>query len=389
MANQTPPDGANEPINDPDTERAHKIREQRDRLGVTLFSIGDAVIATDALGQITLLNPVAESLTGWAEHDARGLPIESVFHVVNEVTREPVSQPVKKVIEFGVIQNLPQHTILITKDGLEVSIDDSAAPILGERGNLNGVALVFRDITERRRLEKGLEETRRHSEVIVAAVRDPWLVLDGELRVKSANCSFYTTFRMSPDDTIGRSFFELGDGQWNIPRLRVILEEILAQNSSFDDFEIDQDVPALGPRTMLLHARKVPGEGEWGKMILLHIEDVTGRRRITHALEASEIRFRRLFETAKDGILILDPDTGAIIDANPFLLELLGYSHADLLGKHFWEIGLLGDIDASRASFRELQEKGYVRYENLPLETREGGTSRWSSSATSIASTTS
>ena len=89
-------------------------------------------------------------------------------------------------------------------------------------------------------------------------------------------------------------------------------------------------------------------------------------------MAASEVRFRRLFEAAKDGILILDANTGAITDANPFLLDLLGYSCAELLGKHLWDIGLLGNIDASRASFRELQEKGYVRYEDLPLETKDG-----------------
>ena len=89
-------------------------------------------------------------------------------------------------------------------------------------------------------------------------------------------------------------------------------------------------------------------------------------------MAASELQFRRLFEAAKDGILILDADTGAIVDANPFLLNLLGYSYAELEGKQLWEIGLLGDVAASKTSFRELREKGYVRYENLPLETKAG-----------------
>jgi PAS domain S-box-containing protein len=89
-------------------------------------------------------------------------------------------------------------------------------------------------------------------------------------------------------------------------------------------------------------------------------------------LAASELRFRRLFEAAKDGILILDGDSGAIIDVNPFLADLLGYSHSELVGKHLWEIGLLGDEEASRESFRELQEKAYVRYEDLPLKSIRG-----------------
>lgn len=99
-------------------------------------------------------------------------------------------------------------------------------------------------------------------------------------------------------------------------------------------------------------------------------DSVIERQRIEDALKASEIRYRRLFETAKDGILILDADTGRITDANPYLQELLGYSHAELLGKMLWEIGPFRDIAASRGAFRRLQRKEYIRYDNLPLETK-------------------
>src|ERR1700735_4050977 len=88
------------------------------------------------------------------------------------------------------------------------------------------------------------------------------------------------------------------------------------------------------------------------------------------AMRVSEIRYRRLFEAARDGILILDPGTRKITDANPFMSELLGYPHEELLGKELWEIGLLKDEEASQAAFRELQEKQYIRYEDLPLQTK-------------------
>ena len=90
------------------------------------------------------------------------------------------------------------------------------------------------------------------------------------------------------------------------------------------------------------------------------------------ALKISETRYRRLFETAQDGILILDAETGQISDVNPFLVEMLGYSHEDVLGKKLWEIGAFKDIEASKAAFSELQSKGYVRYNDLPLETKDG-----------------
>jgi PAS domain S-box-containing protein len=107
----------------------------------------------------------------------------------------------------------------------------------------------------------------------------------------------------------------------------------------------------------------------------LPIEDLqsreTGRRQADEALKVSETRYRRLFETAQDGILLLNADTGQILDVNPFLLKMLGYSHKDFLGKKLWEIGPFVDIAASRLRFSELQTKGYVRYEHLPLETKD------------------
>ena len=112
-------------------------------------------------------------------------------------------------------------------------------------------------------------------------------------------------------------------------------------------------------------ANRPPGNG--GKS---PESDITERKRIEGALQVSEVRYRRLFETAKDGILMLDADTGRITDANPFLKGLLGYSHAELLGKELWEIGPFRDIAASRDAFRKLLKKKYIRYENLPLEAK-------------------
>jgi formate hydrogenlyase transcriptional activator len=101
-------------------------------------------------------------------------------------------------------------------------------------------------------------------------------------------------------------------------------------------------------------------------------KESTDQRQMEEALKISETRYRRLFETAQDGILILDAETGQIADVNPFLVEMLGYSYADFLGKKLWEIGPFKNINASKASFLELQDEGYVRFEDLPLETKDG-----------------
>src|SRR4029077_12037848 len=100
--------------------------------------------------------------------------------------------------------------------------------------------------------------------------------------------------------------------------------------------------------------------------------DITERKRMKAHLELSEVRYRRLFEAAKDGILILDTVHGRVTDANPFMADLLGYSKEEFIGKELWEIGLLRDASESRAMVRELQAKKYIRYDHLPLETTVG-----------------
>jgi PAS domain S-box-containing protein len=162
--------------------------------------------------------------------------------------------------------------------------------------------------------------------------------------------------------------YELGNGQWNIPKLRTLLEDVLPRKSVFKDFEVTHEFESIGSRTMLVTGRQV----DHLQRILLFIEDVTDRRESQAAMRASEVRYRRLFEAARDGILILDPVNRKITDANPFMSELLGYSHDELLGKELWEIGLLKDEKASRSAFRELQKKHFIRYEDLPLQNKAG-----------------
>jgi PAS domain S-box-containing protein len=134
-----------------DTQAA--LAESQEQYRITLRSIGDAVISTDAEGRISFMNAVAEDLTGWSLADARGRPIEDVFHIVNEDTRAVVENPLVRVLAEGRIVGLANHTLLISRSGTECPIDDSGAPIRDSRGELTGAVLVFRDISERRRAE--------------------------------------------------------------------------------------------------------------------------------------------------------------------------------------------------------------------------------------------
>ena len=361
----------------PDTARAlHELTESREWLRVTLSTIGDGVIAIDPHGKITMLNPIAQQLTGWTQEQAVGMYLERVFHIVNQETRAVVENPARQALNLGVIvDTLATHTILIARDGTERNIDNSAAPIKRDTGEVAGAALVFRDITERDRQEKLVRDGRAYAENILHTLRHAFLVLDKDLRVVSANRSFYKRFQVEPEQTEGRLVYELGDGQWNIPKLRELLEEVLPQNGhKIEDFEVEHKFPEIGRKVMSLNARRVNMLGNHSELILLVIEDITEQRAMQEGLRDSEVRYRRLFQTAKDGILILDAHTGKITDANAFMGGLVGIEAHELLGKELHEIGMFSDAEASKQAFRTLQENKYLRYEHLPVQNQQGGT---------------
>jgi PAS domain S-box-containing protein len=140
---------------------AEELQRQREQLQVTLESIGDAVIATDLEGRVTLLNGVAQRLTGWNAAEAIGQSLATVFQIRNELTQEPAENPAERALRDGVVVGLANHTILIARDGSVCAIDDSAAPIRDREGRIAGVVLVFRDVTPHRKLEAELESRVR------------------------------------------------------------------------------------------------------------------------------------------------------------------------------------------------------------------------------------
>ena len=288
---------------------------------------------------------------------------------------------------------LPEET---TFDDYEVEHDFStigkrtmllnARQIQRGSGKERIILLAIEDITERKMIETGLEKTRKEfasikksaddasefAENIINTVREPLLALDQNLRVVKASRAFYDFFKVTSDETIGTLIYDLGDQQWNIPLLRELLETILPEKTTFDDYVVEHDFSTIGKRIMLLNARQIKRALGKKKIILLAFEDITKRKFAEEALIVSEIRYRRLFESAKDGILILDAFTGKIIDVNPYLIELLGYPREKFIDKEVWEFGFFNDAAASKEKFLELQQKEYVRYEDLPLKAVDG-----------------
>ncbi|MBL8897486.1 MAG: response regulator [Planctomycetes bacterium] len=207
---------------------------------------------------------------------------------------------------------------------------------------------------------------------IVATVRSPLLVLDADILVRAANRSFYRMFQTTPEATLGRSLFELGGGHWNVLHLRQNLEAILASGESFSDFQIDQEWQRIGKRTMVLNGQRLLQGDTPTASILLAIEDFTEQKRVEAELRLSEMRFRRLFEAAKDGILILDAVTEKVTQVNPFLTNLLDFPAEHFVGKQLWEIGVLRDSEANQTAVKLLRERGTLRCEELQIAGRDG-----------------
>lgn len=199
--------------------------------------------------------------------------------------------------------------------------------------------------------------------------------MDADLRVLAADSLFYASFNVKPEETEGRLLQDLGDGQWSSPVLRQLLLRALTEDLSFTDHEVAHTFPnGVGQRSMLLHGSRTGSASHPEAQVMLAFDDNAARRKAVDAMRHAEVRYRRLFQTAKDGILILDALTGKIIDANAFMEGLVGLESGELLGKQLHEIGMFKDTEQNKEAFRELQRARYIRYEHLPVVNRNGGT---------------
>lgn len=274
------------------------LREREEELAATLRSIGDGVIATDARGHVTAMNPVAEKLTGWSLEAARGRPLDEVFMIFNEDTRLPVESPAALVIEKGAVVGLANHTVLVARDGSERAIADSGAPIPGPDGKVQGVVLVFRDVSAERHDEnirrEYAEYLRRSEETLRAALRAS--------RSLAWTLDFQTNVVMLSENTpevLGASASQS-------------IEGLTSMIHPDDRAAVVASVTALAegrvpPDTVFRFLRHDTGEEAWlesraqpvldaaGRAVGAtgHLVDVTGRQRAEEALRiADELRAR-------------------------------------------------------------------------------------------------
>ncbi|MFO7999895.1 MAG: PAS domain S-box protein, partial [Marinilabilia sp.] len=453
-------------------------------------SAKDGILILDAeTGKIVDVNPFLIDLLGYTKNEFIEKSIWEIGAFQDIIENKDKFLELQQS-EYVRYEDLP----LETSDGRKIHVEFVSNVYLVE--NHKVIQCSIRDITARKDTEAVLEKTRKElaeikktadefykfTENIIDAVREPLLAIDEDLRVVKASRSFYNFFKVTAEETIGKLIFELGNHQWDIPKLKELLEEIIPEKKSFDNYEVEHNFSTIGKRVMLLNARQVKRAFGEEKIILLAIEDITerkgkedslkethratsdflnillnhlhtpiivwdtsmvikrfnqqfellsgynsaevinkridflfpkekiaatlellknhlddklevaeidiltkdkniktvlwnssrilddegkniiatisqditSRKRTEEALNLLESRYRRLFEASKDGILILDAETGKIVDVNPFLIDLLGYSKQDFIEKSIWELGTFQDIYENKEKFLEL-----------------------------------
>ncbi|MBA4020419.1 MAG: hypothetical protein C0483_24930 [Pirellula sp.] len=347
-----------------------ELRDQRELLQVTLASIGDAVLTTDAEGCVLYLNDIAEQLSGWSTADARGRPVEEVFHIVHEVTNEPVESPVRRVLAEGVIVGLANHTWLISKDGSRRPIDDSAAPIRDEQRRLVGTVLVFRDVTERRKTERRLRDISSRLQAALTAGSIGTWVWDIPADKTYADANLAQMFGVTPQAAEGgtQADFLSKVHPDDAPVVAGLVQQAIKTNGHYEaEFRIEREVDGI----RWIVARGVVEYDDGGSPRQMNgvVVDITERKQAEQdfrALTEESERSRRLYET----ILSTTPDFVYTFNfehqftyANPALLRMFGRSFDEAVGKTFLEIGYepwhaamhereIDEVVATKASIR-------------------------------------
>ena len=264
-------------------EAVHRESEQ---LRITLASIGDGVITTDAAGAVAMLNPAAEHLTGWPQADAAGESLDRVFHIVNETTREAVENPALRSLREGTVVGLANHTVLISRTGYERAIADSAAPIRDLAGNLLGSILVFRDVSEERAIERALAESEARKSAILEFALDAIISCDHDGRVIEFNPAAEAMFGFAKHDVVGRELGELIVPPGLRNRHRAGMRRYLETgNPTILNRRLEMTALRKDGSEFPVELAITPIHGEGSPMFTAHVRDITERREADRQLQ--------------------------------------------------------------------------------------------------------
>ncbi|MDP2760821.1 MAG: PAS domain S-box protein [Sideroxyarcus sp.] len=309
------------------------LQNSEGKLSVTLNSIGDAVLATDGDGRVTLLNPIAETLTGWKHEEAVGRPVDEIFRIINQETREPATIPVIATLAHGTIQGLANHTVLIARDGSECAIADSCAPIRDSDRKVVGAVLVFRNVTKEYVVQQALRDNAALIQTILNTVVDGVVTLHARGgMVETMNPAAERMFGYSAAELIGQDFSTL------IPELNQD-----QRNGSLEYYSASVEARASGL------GREVTGRRKDGSIFPMEIavsemrlggeryftgilRDISTRKQVEAALVKADALQNAIFNSANFSSIATDAK-GVIQIFNVGAERMLGYTAADVMNK--------------------------------------------------------
>ncbi len=281
-----------------ETKQAEEVqRKNEETLHTTLYSIGDAVISTDINGRVVSMNPVAESLTGWSSREATGQPLETVFCIINEQTRQPVESPVSNVLKSGHIVGLANHTLLIAKDGREIPIADSGAPIRNRFGETTGVVLVFRDQSKERANRKALEESEARFRGIYDSMSAGVARVSLDFTIETANQAYCAMLGYTEKELIGKHLKDITDPEVITENFKK--QQLLAEGK-IDHYRMEKPfIHKNGNKIYgLLDANLIRDAKGKPAYFLGSVVDITDRKKAEQALCKSKEHSVFLAETA-------------------------------------------------------------------------------------------
>lgn len=377
------------------SQRADVLKKRLDsssirRLAAVVIDSNDAITVQDLEGKISEWNRGAERMYGYTESEARAMNIQDTIPLPKR----------QEVLEFiAAAAAVPSfETQRVTKDGRTLDVWLTVTKLVDDAGKTVGIATTERDITERKKIQQEIEEARLYAEGIIETMREALIVLSPDLKVLSANAAFCQIFKVNPKETRGQFIYDLGNRQWDIPKLRTLLQEILPKKNVVDDYEVEHHFETIGLKTMLLNARHAANR----QMIIITINDITERKRaeeeiVVKAKELAEsnkeleefayfashdlqepirkmVGFSQLFDSYFDGKLEERPKEylNYIIDGAKrmqlLIQDLLQYSQAGQVELHFEEVdfNLAVKEALSNLETRIKENQAVIIYNNLP-----------------------
>jgi diguanylate cyclase (GGDEF)-like protein/PAS domain S-box-containing protein len=346
-------------------------RESEARMYRLTEMAADAIIMLNDSGTVTFCNAAAEQMFGCPGAEITRCDFHRSF--IPERFRTAAKQGFDRFKEQGTgpLINKTTEVTALRKDGTEFPLELSLSG-LRIKGEWHAIA-IMRDVTERKQLDKDVQDAREYAESIVETVRRPLVVLDSDLRIVSANPSFFSTFKVAPAETVGRSIYDLGNRQWDIPRLRVLLEGLLHRNTAFNRFEVEHDFPGIGRKIILLNARRIFRKNSGTPSILLAMEDITERRRSEERISEVMRQQQAILDNIPNIAWLKDRE-GRYVAVNKPFGRLFGMAPKDLVGKSDRDIYPPELAEKYEKDFREVMETGTRKYIEESIVDPEGKT---------------